>query len=361
MSEDNIIFSFGKYKGRLIREIFIENRSYIKWFVENTSCTLNSRAWNEAKRLLDSAINVTLKGPLTQRIKHITTLPQHVKDQLYRKLNIPSYEIIHASSFGLGMVSSILNKCHIIYPQGSGCFIDYLFRRIVAELYSLPECRDHRAELMCGFHKSFLDKLDNLTDDITPKNVLGTSDSLEPAYEKYKDLTLRTEEIIDDIFETSTSHCISFGDHEAERSQALRHEVIELITPDVIKTIRYSIQTQLLSSTILLNPSLGTENMGADADLLCGYTIIDFKMCKAIPSDNDYLQLLGYAALCSRDGVYTCNNTRDKLEIQYGVIWNPLNDIVYTYNIQDWSDVNKNSFLELLLNKDTIHNLITVK
>lgn len=119
------------------------------------------------------------------------------------------------------------------------------------------------------------------------------------AYEKVINQNNNTIDIIKELFVVSLSHNVAFGNYNKDKSK-LQYEYIiknkfkvEYIE-DIINIVKL-----FNGKKYSLNPTLGIDIMGADADLIIDDNLIDFQVSKTNNDKYEILQLLGYSGLIS--------------------------------------------------------------
>ena len=461
LSLDTII-SFGKYKNNKLAEL-LKDKGYTLWVIEN--CTSIS------KKLLDTIkfyYNKDIKDNnkpiiginLTSRIKSL--LANRIYDDII-SWNIPNINLEFTEKQNIISTEFIkyIHDLHLIYPSGTGCFIDYLFRyilykflnitfhdsradRLYTELnnlniqnkindeikfklyekykndYIFDEFLDIYETIKKAEYKwfemqenyqdeqyqiwkqkytseeinlynqmgsiklnkkwrkkwekqiemyeelnnnkfiSFKDYLNNtkyyeiydyyqeLVHDSKVNNIivlnfqkLEDNDfpiSFISAYEKVIKQKNNIIDIIKELFVVSLSHNVAFRDYNKDKSK-LQYEYIiknkfkvEYIE-DIINIVKL-----FNGKKYSLNPTLGIDNMGADADLIIDDNLIDFKVSKTNHDKYEILQLLGYSALISIrshniNKIHVIDLYKNKLK---------------TIDISQWNYNQRNVFLEYI-------------
>lgn len=209
-----------------------------------------------------------------------------------------------------------------------GSFVDYLCRRLIAELNGYDTYEDVRAN------------------DHT--QVLQCEARVRTAYHKYMDMSLRSEDILDSIFLTSWCHTMMFEGVDVPSAECMLGR-LDGITPRDIQSLREAlISVQRGTEHLVLNPVLSYGIMGADADMWTGDYMVDFKTNKTSGHETtDLLTLFAYAALA---GV----NYPDDPRITHVQIFNPVMGYTRTCDISDWSDDDRKRFVELLVIDDRV-------
>jgi hypothetical protein len=205
-----------------------------------------------------------------------------------------------------------------------GSFVDYLCRRLVAEAHGHDIVRDFRAEIMLS----------------------RGCDGLAPAYETYRNVgAARSEDILGDIFLTSLSHLREMGQFDAAMERAAEHMHRLLVdghslTDDDVASLRVAVAS--ISADVLLNPRLDHGSMRADADVLHGPTLTDFKTSKKRFESKDYLPQFSYAALVGIVMPERPLVTRFQLLNLYL-------GYVTTCDISSWTEENRRRLVDVLL------------
>lgn len=330
------IIPFGRYKNQTVAEVFGKDPSYIQWMIQSVQEDERTQALLETARAVASrVVHLPLEGHLSKRIMQLSCWPRPVLDHVYNTLRIPVCEREPVRPMGVSAsLRQQLAHLNSIYPSGTGCFIDYLVRRLVAEIKQLQTVTDIRAMWVVK------GMLPEVREEECPE--------VPAAYMVFQDLTRHSATIIAEIFDTSLAHCAWFGDLNAHRTAALRGAVMEHITPTHIDELKGALRQLIGVGGVLLNPALGSSSMGADADIICGDLLIELKVSVKPPSTRDLLQALAYAALASQPGVHA---RRVAYVVKRVAVWNPLLDVVAEKNISKWLQRDRKRFVQLLLNE----------
>lgn len=329
------IITFGKYKNKFLKDL-LEDNSYVNWIIENNISP------NSQELFLKSIIYYNITKINTQPIKG-GNLTLRVKDMLLKRNYTDiceSNNIYMIAEESCNIISNefceFIQNLHRIYPSGAGCFIDYLFRRILSELINNP-FEDTRTTIMISPELSV--KRENKDNICTIEELIQNefNISITKSYEKVKNIKIATSEIILEIFIVSLAHNLFFGDIEIDLSKeqiiylscAFKKEYIF----DIIKLINtYN------GSKFALNPALGAGGVGADCDLIIDDKLFDFKVTKGDNTKKDLLQLLGYASLISLrkhiiNEVYIINLYKNQITKYIIKNWTKQDDFLKYMNI----------------------------
>ena len=335
----NEVFTFGKHKGKKVTECFKENPSYISWIMklDNPSNHQMKRIQEYYKDKKFYDINKLRQG----RGINVSNLSNYLKEDksvqnIIQKLTICENDV------------GKIHRSDEIEPCIHGQFIDYLLRYEMS-LFKKESFKDDRCEnniflpntLICYDHDKIVtrevididEKEEKLKKhDINMMNkgavwlnssflfLYGTHginpDSISKILESY-DKMQKSIANIKDILNVSLSHSIAFGRRDIEKYINIK----EQITPEDRNTLKNYIQNKVLSVSkddILCNPTLGIPDLRicADADLIIGEELLDFKVSKYIGNNvNDFVQLIVYA------GLYLKKNSKFCKKL---TIYNPL-------------------------------------
>ena len=262
-----------------------------------------------------------LFGPLSNRVKLISNIACYnyvVKNCFNNKQFIQSTQSILNPK-----IISFINKLHSIDQPINGIFFDYLIRKFICE-FTNTQFYDNRSE-------DYPNRIKRLNTDVLDKF------DIEQNYNIVKTET-STIKIIKSIFITSLSHTVYFGIlptlinvekyiNEIESNKEIFEELIPFIKSLILN-----------KQNILLNPTLGIGDMGADCDLIIDDEIMDIKCCSRDNKIYEILQLLGYCSLYDKkiNKISTLNFIKGEINC---------------YNLEEINRDELNNYLNLLLNK----------
>ena len=175
MMELDTVISFGKYKDKLLSDL-LKDKNYTLWVIENcksiSTDLLNSIKFYYNKEIKDTNKPIT-GGNLTSRIKSL--MENRIYDDII-SCNIPNINIEFTEKQNIISIDFLqyIQDLHSIYPSGTGCFIDYLFRHILSKFLNI-EFYDRRAN---AFNK----QLNEYNLHIKVNNEIKLK-----VYDKYKD------------------------------------------------------------------------------------------------------------------------------------------------------------------------------
>lgn len=286
----NSIIKFGKYKNETIEKL-IKDKKYANWIINNCAL-IEKKVLKSIKYYHNENIkkNKNFGGALTTRIKCV--IDEGYYDDLLTKnilkninTNFKTKKII-SSKFNI-----YIKKIYEKHPSGAGCFIDYLFRKIVSNFLHV-DFVDDRAELLyCELKNNDEIKINIY---LNPQGVTDNDfpDSFIEAYEKMKNNKITNiKKIINEIFIVSLSHSVYFGQYDEEKTTEqynfikkntfkYENEIINII--ENFEGEKFSLNTTLIES---------------DCDLIIDDNLIDFKVSKRSNDEYELLQLLGYSAM----------------------------------------------------------------
>jgi hypothetical protein len=212
---------------------------------------------------------------------------------------------------------------HLINSSLTGCFIDYLLRRIISKILNLS-FQDDRADYI----------INNINTDI----------DISASYKICQNIQYNTNDIVKDIFITSLSHSLFFN--EVPRQNIIDDLIFildnENIKNNLIEPLVYLCKLLINDTkTIKLNPSFGVLKeplnhikIPADADLIIGDSLIDIK-CTTNTSNSkckELLQLLGYSAILYLQ--------KDSIKINSIMILNILEGTIYKIDVSKIKEEN---------------------
>lgn len=229
-------------------------------------------------------------------------------------------------------LSDYIWSLNAAFPQGAGCFLDYLVRRMIAEIFSLTTVYDVRVEGILGSHFAVRNG----------EPFSEIKEQINIAYEKYQNLDLKSTDILEDIYTVSVCHNMSFRRHDHESHQRLLCVVRSAadFTP-----LFYEIKRTMYknASCVLINPKLSTTGISADADLIIDDAVTDIKAVKQC-SSREWYQQLAYASLAQTHGIL----------INKVSILNVLHCTIKTIDISNWLPKYASLFLDLLCKKHSV-------
>ena len=334
-----------------------------------------------------------MRGNLTMRIKNLDNLI------CYRKIVkdcLNNQDILLS-----GNKTQVFNEDEITYfleiqninPSAFGTFVDYLIRRLIAEIAGIPfkDCRSDiyskkhicdtqidymkksRKELIeiCKqyqlkkYHKLNCSEISNLLNK-TIKTCKYSSDGYNAScsfnlcqkmcLEKvYNIQDYKTESIIKEIFIVSLIHTECFGFAPQQESFDAIWKYLE--DTDKIKQSILAPLEQLCkvlvgtTKDILLNPTFGgvldivNTGIPSDADLVIDDTLIDIKCTKSKNEISEFLQLFGYSSM-------SLLNPRYYRKINKIQILNILHGTLITYSIEYLTTENCVAYIRMLTKDD---------
>ena len=233
-----------------------------------------------------------------------------------------------------------IRHLHSIHPSGSGCFIDYLLRRAWAEMIGVT-FDDERAKytVMCvkGWSSKVEKELFSEAELEDETQVVFPSPYIE-SYNKVLNNQNKTIDIISDIFVVSLAHNYFFNEYDEEFAQQQLEYVKKNFNISFMTDIQNIINIFPLHDKISLNPTLGGCGISADADLIIGANMIDFKVSKYHNTKYELFQLLGYSALAYKRGHFI-----EKIHII-----NPYLNCKKTLDIARWTPSQRDKYLEYI-------------
>jgi hypothetical protein len=283
-----------------------------------------------------------------------------------------------------------------INPSVFGTFMDYLVRRMIAEIAKIPfkDCRsnwipnDHvcdayvdymkksRKELLdlCkqhnlkNYHKLNCQEINDLLNASIKTcvyNSVGRNASCNfplcqtMCLKKVRDIAnIPTESIVKEIFITSLLHseCFGFAPRQESFDAIWKHlEDSEKVKQHLIMPLERVCKLLAGSSSdILLNPAFGgtldivKTGIPSDADLVIQDTLIDIKCTKQKNEISEFLQLFGYSAM-------SLLNPRYHRKINKIQILNILHGTLLTYQIDTLTTDNCVAYIRMLT-KDELHD-----
>ena len=332
------VFTFGKHEGKKVTECFKEDPSYMSWIMklENPSNHQIKRIqeYYKDKKIYDINKLRQQPGINVSKLSNYLTDDENVKN-ITQKLTICENDV------------GKIHRSDEIEPDIHGQFIDYLLRYEIS-LFKKESFKDDRCEkhiflpntLICyGYDNKIVsrevididekeEKLKQHHTNMMNKGAVSWSSSFHiethginsdsiieilESYEKMQKGVANSK----DILNVSLSHSIAFGRRDIEKYINIK----EQITPEDRNTLKNYIQNKVLSVSkddILYNPTLGIYDLliRADADLIIGEELLDFKVSKYIGNNvNDFVQLIVYAGLHLKKNSKLCKKL---------TIYNPL-------------------------------------
>ena len=249
-----------------------------------------------------------------------------------------------------------INKSlHVIYPQLSGCFVDYLIRRIICEIIDKP-FNDVRAEMITS-RSVILDDFDNYCDDECEKWVESdftkcrhTTDKqnfreeIKQSYHNCKTLSINSQNIIRDILLTACCHSLFFGQLDFNKTKLFlkcidTNKNIKFVSNLYTFLQKYLQLKNRKNDSIVCNPCVGTAKISGDGDLIIDDIFIDFKTTKFKYTKEDIIQLLAYSGM---------KYNKDKQLIQKIQVWNCYLGSIYELDISMWDECERIKFIKFL-------------
>lgn len=214
------------------------------------------------------------------------------------------------------------------YCSHFGIFFDYLIRREIHVLLK-TEAVDNRAEML----KSALGKYDQkisqgerpnmihvVRDGIcipTSSSNIGKLRKFLASYKNFKDITNRSVDILEDIFNTSMLHMMSYG-----RLSFLYCP--EFINPYNVKDVLKYVRTWNLKK-IKINPTVSGKLFFGDADLIFHDSIMDMKVSK----DRSLYRRVIYQMIFYALGLFIKNGQ----QMRKFKVYNPLLGVMYVVDL----------------------------
>lgn len=189
------------------------------------------------------------------------------------------------------------------------------------------------------YFKTYKVNIDTECEEIL--NKIKLYNKIKKSYDKVKNM----EGSINDIFNVSLCHGISFGEHND--LFCVNNEFGCVVDIDSIdKYLKDKIRNE---NKVLCNPILGNSalKIQADADLIIGTELIDIKTSITNIGDNinDYIQLFVYICLYYKNEKKRCRRI---------TIVNPLLQKEYTINLENWDGYD--NILNIFESRITIEN-----
>jgi uncharacterized protein (DUF3820 family) len=332
---DDTILPFTKYAGKTFLYIYEKDPSYCKWIARSGWKSSNEigemfKSFCLSKFPLNTNLP-TFTGNLTDRIKQLLSCNDSVVNKTLQSIGLDKNQnVFETHQFQLPQsLHTAIRKMHGKYPPEAGCFFDYLIRKLIAELTNI-DMSDSRAEFVLRYDVSQEDLIDQ--------------HNIRESYRRYIDNDIPVVSSIEDIMKVSWCHKMFFAEFCKDYCADLVSLCHNIDTQDIIKFSNWirSFFAINENSIIRLNPAMGTNGMGADADMIIGETIYDYKVSSSFPSLYEFLQLCGYASLCA---------INDKpIKIRRMSIINPLRQSIYSHDFGDWIHKYGQKFISLLLN-----------
>lgn len=175
MLELDTVISFGKYKDKLLSDL-LKDKAYTQWIIESCKSIskdlLDTIKFYYYKEVKDTNKPIT-GGTLTTRIKSL------INNRIYDDIIAANFSNINSEFTEKQNIISIdfvkyIQDLHSIYPNNTGCFIDYLFRHILSKFLNI-EFYDTRANVLYNSLNRY-----NL-------HIKIISEIKLKVYEKYKD------------------------------------------------------------------------------------------------------------------------------------------------------------------------------
>ena len=242
-----------------------------------------------------------------------------------------------------------MKKLHDIQPSLTGCFLDYLMRRLICEIIPLIHFQDTGADHQCNIVSSC-----DCNGIITETNIKYSyfPVTMSESYKKTRNTKLyKTEDILSEIFITSLSHTLCYkGILNEEKILTIVNliKTTEKINEIFIEPLK-NVCLHLLENSInvLLNPALGglipelNDGISSDCDLVIDNNLYDFKCTIGDHSTYEILQLMGYSALIN------CN-PKFNTKIDNIYIINILQGTIIQYNISSITNKQMIKYLQIL-------------
>lgn len=274
---------------------------------------------------------IIFNGSLTNRIAKINS--NLCYNYIYKNIfNYTYNDTIIKYKILSNLSTDIVKNMHLINSSLTGCFIDYLLRRIISELLNIS-FQDDRADYMTN----------NINIDISA------------SYKICQNIQYNTNDIVKHIFITSLSHSLFFNEvpHQNIIDDLIFILDNENIKNNLIEPLIYLCKLLINDTkTIKLNSSFGVLKeplnhirIPADADLIIGDCLIDIK-CTTNTSNSkckELLQLLGYSAISYLQ--------KDSIKINSIMILNILEGTIYKIDVSKIKEENYIKYIKLLYNE----------
>lgn len=329
------VLNFGTHQGMALDDV---PPSYVRWLASD-EFTPNAKTQAAKKAatawVANQRTTTKLTGNLTGRVKQLMA---DDRDALLQRVGGPF--VFTTTSAELPATTVVeLRRLHAADAKTFGCAMDYLLRRVLAEANGLDGIRDHRAEACLSVCDDTEDDPDVLAwvDTVWRHGNVVPYHNLRRSYDDFRAVRkTATRDAVHSVCVTSYAHSFFFNEQPAPGfidlfSRAVQPADVDAIAASITKAVPRS-------AALMLNPSLSVSGMGADADVIAGDVLVDFKCSKADAADTAMLQLLGYAALARRRAI-TIRTVR---------VYNPVLNTVASCEIAGWQEEFGESLLSAL-------------
>lgn len=302
----HILVDFGKYRNQPAEKM-LRDKSYCSWFVSNFVPRTDVQL--KLKDLIENSLSSVSDVDKTGNLTTITRQLSECKD-IASLRPVTNLSWVERDFTPIEMIK----RLHEISAKDTGIFVDYLVRRLIWEMNGCWEgFEDARAETVL-FDTKFR---------ILTKRLVDRERYL-PRYRAYVNPNVATRDCVTDILETSQLHSIFFGDKMESLSEV--QNLIESTDLSWIDELKFALQPFCCGRQIHLNPILSINSINADADLIVGKHLYDFKVSKYPPDLKDKLQILGYSSLVSMriesgDDDFQPINRASIMNLYLGKIW----------------------------------------
>lgn len=376
------IVDFGKYKGKTFKDVE-RDIGYCNWVLSV------KKTFGQLKQLQNYLQTVDFKIPKGQvNCSYISVyycqnkqFMNLIKDLQIKKTLMPTLE------------------CNGLPSNLKGQFIDYYIRYKISQCIGIP-FRDNRCEIVTDYHSlwdvskkdipsCYLNSRDTFDilidqDTISDKfnedsiNLHFTDDGIvilygetvesetnfnsshhetssdkanklayllatkRKIYQSYSNVR-NGNSSLNDLLNVSISHSLFFAQFEHIQYIDYFLETPEMENDKFDKYVR-DMCIDLQPNDIKLNPTLGNSHVGiqADADLIIGDALIDFKCSSYDIGKNHFVQLFIYHCLNYINNKHTCNKL---------IIINPILGIQYEMDISEWKHID--DMIQLLKMRQT--------
>ena len=343
-----MIIPFGKYKDRTVHEIVDEDIGYATWVAFNTNFSnqVIVEAFKEAIKThqLTKLHAVKFSCNLTHRVSQL--IQTFCLDDVRKQCNIPICRLDFEETklkFPFKLIQ-VLKQMHRIHPSVFGVYIDYLIRRILAEEFGMVFSDDRFQGVIGDGNVVFIGAEDQPADQ--KKFWNEWFNTVSEHYDKCRDMSIPSKQVIESVFEISLAHNYYFFEYDIFTVvQQFRDALLinSLVLDQFIGRIRGSFKQYKNIKNVLLNPKLGsTDTFPADADLIFDDVLIDIKCSLATNNHvRNLYQLLGYSAL---------HLVKNEKFINTIKIFNPIENVIQSWDISQWSRESRMLFVKLLTN-----------
>ena len=343
-----MIIPFGKYKDRTVHEIVDEDIGYATWVAFNTNFSnqVIVEAFKEAIKThqLTKLHAVKFSCNLTHRVSQL--IQTFCLDDVRKQCNIPICRLDFEETklkFPFKLIQ-VLKQMHRIHPSVFGIYIDYLIRRILAEEFGMVFSDDRFQWVIGDGNVVFIGAEDQPADQ--KKFWNEWFNTVSEHYDKCRDMSIPSKQVIESVFEISLAHNYYFFEYDIFTVvQQFRDALLinSLVLDQFVGKIRGSFKQYKNIKNVLLNPKLGsTDTFPADADLIFDDVLIDIK-CSLTTNNHvrNLYQLLGYSAL---------HLVKNEKFINTIKIFNPIQNVIQSWDISQWSRESRMLFVKLLTN-----------